>query len=217
MGKSRLLWRPVGWYLGLCRRTMRWTLDGEAPLQALARQPGGFVLVFWHECLPMMPMAWERLWDTVTPRTTPKEGLVLVSRSRDGAMISSMLGDYGLTTVAGSSSRGGRDAGRKLLRGVKAGSIAVIIPDGPRGPRRVVSDGAVRIAMMAGVPIVPCGAYAAPCRKLRSWDRMMFPLPFSRCVAVVAEPILPAGQDPDALAGELSASLNATMERASVL
>lgn len=214
IGKSPLLWRPVGWYLGLCRRTTRWTLRGAGPLQALARQPEGFVLAFWHECLPLMPIAWLRLWDSLEPGTPRKEGLVLISRSRDGTMISSMMRRFGLTAVAGSSSAGGRDAGLALLRGLRAGSVAVIIPDGPRGPRRVISIGAARIALAAGVPIIPCGAYATPSRRLGSWDRMILPLPFARCVAVVAPPIEPGGRDAEALAEALAASLNATMAEA---
>lgn len=214
IGRSPFLWHLVGGYLGLCRRTVRWELQGTEPLRALAGQPGGFVMVFWHECLPLMPLAWDRFWRSLDPATPRKEGLVLVSRSRDGTMISSALGSYGLTVVAGSSSRGGREAGRNLFRGVRAGSVAVVVPDGPRGPRRVISEGAARLAAMAGVPIVPCAGFAVPSRRLGSWDRMILPLPFARCVAVVGEPIMPKGQEASILAGALAASLNDGMERA---
>ncbi len=187
---------------------------GTEPLRALAERPGGFMLVFWHECLPMMPVAWVRFWATLQPETDRKEGLALVSRSRDGTMISSVLAGYGLTPVAGSSSRGGHEAGRKVLRGLRAGSVAVIVPDRPRGPRRVFSEGTVRLAATARVPIVPCGAYALPSRRLGSWDQMILPLPFARCVAVVGNPITPDGQAPGVLAHELAASLNCAMDEA---
>ncbi|MFC7737215.1 lysophospholipid acyltransferase family protein [Roseomonas sp. GCM10028921] len=217
LGKSPLLWQAVGWYLDLCRRTARWDLHGTEPLRTLAGQPGGFILAFWHECLPMMPIAWTRFWAGLEPGMDRKEGLVLVSRSRDGAMISSALKDYGLTPVAGSSSRGGREAGRRMLHGLRAGSVAVIVPDGPRGPRRVLSEGAMRLARIARVPIVPCGAYALPSRRLGSWDRMILPLPFARCVAVVGEPITAYDQQPSTLADELAASLNGAMDKATAL
>ena len=215
VGRSPALWWLIGWYLGLCRRTARWEIRGLPPLRALAEAPGGFVMVFWHECLPLMPLAWARLWEAVDPAAPRKPGLVLVSRSRDGALIAHSLAGYGLTAVSGSSSQGGREAARDLLRGVRAGGVAVVVPDGPRGPRRVVSDGAVRLAAMAGVPVVPCGAFARPSRRLASWDRMIFPLPFARCVAVVGAPILPDGEGAEGRgAAALSAALAAALDRA---
>ncbi|TPG48158.1 DUF374 domain-containing protein [Roseomonas nepalensis] len=218
VGKSRALshalWHLIGLYLGLCRRTARWELHGTAALDALAAGREGFVLAFWHECLPVMPLAWARFWEGMGPGVARKPGLVLVSRSRDGALIANALGGYGLTAVEGSSSRGGRSAGMNLLRGVRAGGVAVVVPDGPRGPRRRVSAGAVRLAVMAGVPVVPCGAFAAPSRRLASWDRMIFPLPFARCVAVVGAPIPARGEAEGAVSAALGGALNAAMEEA---
>lgn len=214
VGKTHALWHLIGFYLGLCRRTARWELHGTEALGALAAGREGFIMAFWHECLPVMPLAWARFWEGTGPEVARKAGLVLVSRSRDGALISNALGGYGLTAVEGSSSRGGRSAGLGLLRGVRAGGVAVVVPDGPRGPRRQVSDGAVRLAVMAGVPIVPCGAYAAPSRRLASWDRMIFPLPFARCVAVVGAPISALGEAEAGVSAALGDALNAAMEEA---
>jgi lysophospholipid acyltransferase (LPLAT)-like uncharacterized protein len=70
---------------------------------------------------------------------------------------------------------------------------------------------------MAGVPIVPCGAYAVPSRRMGSWDRMILPLPFARCVAVVGAPILPEAREPGVLAAALAESLNGCMARAEAL
>jgi lysophospholipid acyltransferase (LPLAT)-like uncharacterized protein len=107
--------------------------------------------------------------------------------------------------------------GWKALQGLRTGSVAVIVPDGPRGPRRVFSEGAVRLAAMARVPIVPCGAYAMPSRRFGSWDRMILPLPFARYVAVVGNPITPAGQAPGILTHELATLLNCAMDEAAAL
>ncbi|MCR0984704.1 lysophospholipid acyltransferase family protein [Roseomonas populi] len=206
--------QAIGWYLRLCQSTARWEILGAEPLREMAAEPRGFVMAFWHECLPLMPAAWARLWATMPADVPRKPGLVLVSRSRDGTMIAASLARFGLTVVAGSSSRGGGNAGRVLLRGVRAGNVAVVVPDGPRGPRRQVSDGAGRLAAMAGVPIVPCGAFASPARRLGSWDRMILPMPFARCVAVVGRPIDPAGMSAEDLAAALSLSLNEAMASA---
>ena len=108
VGKSHALWSLIGFYLGLCRRTARWELRGTEALAGLASGREGFVMAFWHECLPVMPLAWARFWEGLDAGVARKAGLVLVSRSRDGALISNALRGYGLTAVEGSSSRGGR-------------------------------------------------------------------------------------------------------------
>ncbi|MFH5924736.1 lysophospholipid acyltransferase family protein [Roseomonas xinghualingensis] len=217
LGKSPALWGMVGWYLDLCSRTARVEIHAEEPLVELAKRPEGFVLAFWHECLPLMPTGWVQFWKRLGPSVPRKPGLVLVSRSRDGTMISSTLDRFGLTAVSGSSSRGGREAGLNLLRGVRSGAVAVMVPDGPRGPRREISEGPVRLAAMAGVPVVPCGAFAVPSRRLGSWDRMILPMPFARFVAVVGEPILPEKREAGELAALLAKRLNGCVEQAEAL
>ncbi|MFT8244550.1 lysophospholipid acyltransferase family protein [Roseomonas sp. BN140053] len=212
--KSAPLARLLGHYLDLCRRTARWELLGTEPLHALARGEAGFVLAFWHECLPVMPLAWDTFWRSVDPAVPRKPGLVLVSRSRDGGMIGAMLDRFGLQPVSGSSSRGGRVAARELLSGLRGGAVAVVVPDGPRGPRRVATPGGLRLAEVVGVPVVPCAASAHPARRLGTWDRMVIPLPFSRCVAVVGPPILPGHGGAEPAARLLEAALNAATLRA---
>ncbi|UFN49563.1 lysophospholipid acyltransferase family protein [Roseomonas sp. OT10] len=211
--RSRAITRLLGVYLGLCRRTARWELQGTGALRDLAGRPGGFILAFWHENLPLMPLAWSAFWEA-EPGLVRKPGLVLVSRSRDGGLIAGLLGRFGLTTVAGSTSKGGRAAGQSLLRGLRQGAVAVVVPDGPRGPRRRMSEGCLRLAAMADVPIVPCGAQARPLCRTGSWDRMMIPLPFARCVAVAGTPILPGEQELAQGMELLGAALDRTMEQA---
>jgi hypothetical protein len=71
-----------------------------------------------------------------------------------------------------------------------------ITPDGPRGPRRELAQGAVFLASRMGLPIVPMGlGYDRPWR-LKSWDRFAVPRPFSRARGVVGPEIhIPADLD----------------------
>ncbi|MFC0408694.1 lysophospholipid acyltransferase family protein [Roseomonas elaeocarpi] len=216
MIRSKLLTRMLGGYLDLCSRTARWELQGTEELRSLAAAPGGFILGFWHECLPLMPLAWSEFWRSVEDATPRKRGMVLVSRSRDGGMIGALLSRFGLEPVAGSSSAGGTAATRDMLQAMREGAVVVIVPDGPRGPRRRISQGSARIAMMAGVPVVPCGAYAKPCRRLGSWDRMVIPFPFARCVAVVGAPVHVSGGGTEQASALLSESLCAAMAAATL-
>jgi len=57
--------------------------------------------------------------------------------------------------VRGSSSRRGPQALLELTTWAERGYDLAITPDGPRGPRYVVQDGAMALAQVTGLPIVP--------------------------------------------------------------
>src|SRR5215469_17379475 len=64
--------------------------------------------------------------------------VVMVSRSRDGDWIESVLSGLGFAaSPRGSSSRGGASALRQQVELVQAGHTAALLCDGPRGPARV--------------------------------------------------------------------------------
>jgi len=66
----------------------------------------------------------------------------------------------------------------------------LITPDGPRGPRFEFKPGALFVAQLSGVPIVPLAFAAKPAKVFRTWDRFVLPSPFARIVIAVGEPIL---------------------------
>lgn len=117
---------------------------------------------------------------------------VMVSRSRDGGLVASLLQSMGFRTVRGSSSSGGIQAASLLVRALRHGSGA-ITPDGPRGPREVPKQGMFRIAGKAQVSITAMGAAAWPALRLGSWDRFLIPLPGSRVAVADGIPI-PSGR-----------------------
>jgi lysophospholipid acyltransferase (LPLAT)-like uncharacterized protein len=137
-----------------------------------------YVIAFWHcHLLLMLHCRWHR------PMTT------LISRSKDGEIIARVFQYYDVVARRGSSSRGGGAAVREIIRDARSGMNVGFTPDGPRGPARVAKDGVVYVAKLAGLPIVPV-AFAARNRKLlRSWDRMIVPLPFSKALFLYGEPI----------------------------
>jgi lysophospholipid acyltransferase (LPLAT)-like uncharacterized protein len=107
----------------------------------------------------------------------------------------------GFECVRGSSYRGGAAALMELSR-VGADMHVAITPDGPRGPRRELAQGAVFLASRLGLPIVPMGlGYDRPWR-LKSWDRFAVPRPWSRARGVVG-PEIYVPQDLDRGALEL--------------
>ena len=113
----------------------------------------------------------------------------LVSRSKDGELISKVMDHFGLHATRGSSSRGGREGLRQLIQRVRQGYHGAFTPDGPRGPRYHVKVGLLSAAQKTGAPILPAVYNAQWKRVLRSWDRFIVPFPFSRIVVVYGKPI----------------------------
>lgn len=174
----RLLCWLVAQYIRLCRHTGRWqVVNGEVPERLWgAGQP--FVMCFWHGRLMMMPYAWDYRRTIHT----------LTSDHPDGRLIAQTTAHFGLKTVIGSATRGGAGALRQMVRLIRDGSSIGITPDGPRGPRMRAKPGAVALARLAGVPIVPVTYAISARRLLKSWDRFVVPRPFARGVIVWGEP-----------------------------
>jgi lysophospholipid acyltransferase (LPLAT)-like uncharacterized protein len=118
-----------------------------------------------------------------------RKGYMLISRHGDGRIIAAAIRLLGIRSVAGSSSRGGMAAVRELVRRSQEGADIGITPDGPKGPRYVCKDGVVSLGLLSGVPIYPLSYSTKHCWRLKSWDGMIIPRPFSRGVAIFGAPI----------------------------
>jgi lysophospholipid acyltransferase (LPLAT)-like uncharacterized protein len=106
---------------------------------------------------------------------------VLASQSRDGELVSRIAGPWGLHTVRGSATRGGSKAIRALYRSIsRRGTSPVMMPDGPQGPLYHYKLGVVVLAQMSQAPILPIGFAVEKFWRIKSWDRIFVPRPFSR-------------------------------------
>jgi lysophospholipid acyltransferase (LPLAT)-like uncharacterized protein len=173
-----LLPLPAAWLIKAICATLRvqvWRGDIEQTMRSRQRH---VIYAFWHGHLLYLMYHYRG------------SGVyILVSRSRDGEMLSHILRRFGLPTIRGSSSRGGRRSLLELVRQVRAGASAGIAPDGPRGPRHQAQLGIVTLARLTEVPIVPVAVGASWKIEFRSWDRFLLPLPGSRVVVAYGEPI----------------------------
>ena len=121
---------------------------------------------------------------------------VLVSRHRDGELITRIIRRLGYVAGRGSSTRGGDEGMREMIEWGQRGRLLAITPDGPRGPAERVKPGLVYLASRTGLPIVPVASAASPCWRLRSWDGFRIPKPFARVIVANGAPIpVPAGLD----------------------
>ncbi len=144
---------------------------------------------------------------------------VLSSHSRDGELFARVATKGGFEVVRGSTSHGGLQGLRNLHHAITKDGICVCTaPDGPRGPVYVCKSGTVVLAQLAGVSIVPLAYAAERAWRVRSWDRLIVPKPFSRVVIVVGEPIpVPAelaSDDLEAGTKELGRTLDALVREA---
>jgi lysophospholipid acyltransferase (LPLAT)-like uncharacterized protein len=104
----------------------------------------------------------------------------MASRSQDGDLLARCISRLGYGVIRGSTSRGGASAIRAAVRGVARGRSPALAVDGPRGPWHVPQVGALRIAAETGSPLLFVVAHAHRAVRVRSWDRLVIPLPFSR-------------------------------------
>ena len=117
---------------------------------------------------------------------------VLVSRSRDGEIIADVVERWGFKTVRGSKGKKGAvEATMQMISILKSGENCAMMVDGPKGPARVVKDGVIKIAKMAGVPIVPVYWYSKnfTFAKFPSWDEMRSPVFSTNLINLYGEPI----------------------------
>jgi lysophospholipid acyltransferase (LPLAT)-like uncharacterized protein len=114
--------------------------------------------------------------------------VTMASRSKDGEIIAGWLERNGYSVVRGSSTRGGSEALREMVRRIRAGANAALTVDGPTGPPRRAQPGILQLARLTGAWILPITSSSARPRFLRSWDRYLLPLPFSKNVVLYGEP-----------------------------
>ena len=112
----------------------------------------------------------------------------LVSGSVDGEVPERIARAWGAEVIRGSANQSGALALRDQQRMMKDGFSIVTTADGPRGPQHEFKLGAVLMARIAGVPIVPIGCAANRAWYLRRWDRFMIPKPFARVVLAIGAP-----------------------------
>ncbi len=161
--------------------TMKKQVYGLGPLIDSIEAGEPVMLAFWHGRLLMLPVFYERY--------LPWEAHVMISYHADGEIIARMAENFGLNTVRGSTKKGARSAGKQMLRLMRSGVPVAITPDGPRGPGMVAKRGVVELACMGRARVFPVSYAATRQIKLNTWDRFVIPIPFSKLVYVVGEPI----------------------------
>ena len=182
-------------YMGLVRRTTRWTFEGVENLTPLQESRQGFIACAWHSRFLMTTAGWSKM---------NQKPHVLISKSRDGNLVAFTSKFLKAGVIRGSrrsklsgASKRGAGALRDMVQTLKNGDCIFMTPDGPRGPRMRMGEGPLRLAKLSGAPMIAYGLSTSNKVLFNSWDRFMLPLPFGRGKIIWAGPVYVAADASD--------------------
>ena len=137
----------------------------------------------------MLRTCWHFTYPTVVYHFRHRNGMLMVSRSRDGEWIARILKYLGYETARGSPGKGGGVALRQMVAHIRSGKPVGLIADGSQGPALEAQKGILILARHANAPLVPLSLACDSCWRLKTWDRTLIPKPFSRIVMAFGSPI----------------------------
>ena len=193
---SKLFYLLLYRFIRLYAATFRLQVVNERPWRDHLAVGGRVLLCSWHQHF----FSFIRHFKTYRGYRPS----LMISQSRDGAMIAAVAEFSGWRAVRGSSSRDGRQALVEMIANLRRNGLAAHILDGPRGPAGVVKRGAVLLAGAAGAVIVPVYAEAGDRWIFNSWDRFVLPKPFSRVTIRFGEliPVIAGRAGDERVAGQ---------------
>ena len=166
--------------------TLRWEKVGLHPEGRHWSLGEPTILTLWHGDQLMGPWAYKA--DTLQMGEKSRPIKALASQHSDGRIIAAVLGRVGIGNIAGSSTRGGVRALVAMRRAIESEKCHLAItPDGPKGPIYKAKPGVISIASATGTPILPVGFGYKKSWRIKSWDQMVIPKPFSRARMIAGE------------------------------
>lgn len=130
------------------------------------------VCVTWHGELMMSTQAYRYIHNKHLASA-------IISAHFDGSLIAGTLAFLKIRALRGSSKKGAKQVLLKAFKSIKSGEEVLITPDGPRGPRHSMSDGAIGIALKSNLPIFVMNYTAQKYWQFGSWDKFVIPKPFT--------------------------------------
>lgn len=173
----------ISWYLRFVRFTSRITILNEENLikARTMSEHENYILSVWHEHYP-----------TSIVFEMDRGVVSMASKSKDGSLAAESAIKLGFNPTRGSSSRGGKEALKLMIKLIKSSfSTAAITVDGPRGPRHIPKKGIFLIGHECKIPILnqQCISTRRHCFS-KSWDQTNLPLPFGHIYVNYGEPFM---------------------------
>lgn len=145
---------------------------------------GGVILPFWHNRI---------IGACTAPIFRKLNTVVVVSRHRDGELITRIMEIFNHRAIRGSTGKGGTEALKEMEEEIHKGAIVGITPDGPRGPRYKLQPGAALLCEKTNRPVIPFIIISKSRWKFNSWDGFELPKPFTDLVLIFGNKIEACG------------------------
>lgn len=170
---QKFIAKSIYFFLKTYTASLRISITGlDKTIQTIQEQQTGIVFAFWHDSILALP-ALTKIAAHIQPR-------ILISYSKDGDIPSLVAENFSHVKVVRVRHNLRQAALKTSIELLLSNHAIFITPDGPRGPRHKVKEGAIFAAKTAKAPIIPIVLKSAHAIRLRSWDRFIIPLPFSK-------------------------------------
>ncbi len=186
--KSGFIFKTGGFFIRLFVTLLFWTLRIEIRgLKALTeattkKDRSPLIIAFWHNQLLLVAPILNQL--------IPENSFtVLISNSRDGELPTAFAQTYPQAKIIRVGHKGRVQALKESIKILLEKRILVITPDGPRGPCYTVKPGVIFSASKSRAVVFSMKWQATKCLRLNTWDKFCIPLPFSKVVVTISEPL----------------------------
>ena len=180
--KKKFVQNILGFFTFLYIRAVNLTSSIQFENESIPKQfwnnDKPFILAFWHSQLMMIGFAWKK-----------KQNVNVLASSHSDGRFGAIVGKYFNLNNIQTSERNKSVSLRSIFKLLNDNNYIGITPDGPRGPKEIVSEGIIKIAKTSKVPIIPIGFWSSKNFKLKSWDSFLITLPFSKCSFVWNKPL----------------------------
>ncbi len=188
-----LLCKFISSYIKFILLTSKKTFNNLGYVDDLIDNKKSFIAVTWHNRIALSAFS----FSGSSKLNKEYQFHVLASKHGDGAIVGKVMENCGVNIIFGStqksnSSKKSIDISnfRKIFKILKGNNAFCVTPDGPRGPRFRVGGEVVAIAKLTSVPIIPTAYSITRFKVFKSWDRFIFPFPFSKITFLFGEPIM---------------------------
>ena len=139
----------------------------------------GVIFAFWHNMLALSPamfMGHRNIYALISPHL-------------DGKILNDLVEKFGCRVIVGSTNKNPIGALRNIIGKLSRGANIIVTPDGPEGPVYKVNSGITEIAYRYNKKLIPIVSSTSKCFRLKSWDKLIIPLPFGTVKIIVGPPL----------------------------
>ncbi len=168
------------WYLRFVYFTSRqkFIFYDNGNKEKFLNEQGG-IFAFWHNMLALSPAMF----------IGHRNIYALISPHLDGKILNDLVGKFGCKVIVGSTNKNPIGALRNIIGKLSQGANIIVTPDGPKGPVYKVNSGITEIAYRYNKKLIPIVSSTSRCFRLKSWDKLIIPLPFGIIKIIVGSPL----------------------------